>query len=258
VLIIAPPSETKRPAPEHGPPVDLAGLSFPELLPIRSRVIDALIATSARPDAFERLRLRPSMAADIARNTRVLELPAMPASDLYVGPLHEGLDVAGLSPFGAGRAASSLVIVSSLWGALRPEDRIPPYRLIVYSSLVGMDRLEPLWRTMLPEVFSRVAGDVEVAVDLRSGPYTAVGMPAGMSDRTISLAIRYGAADGGRIGDVVAKRVRGQAAHLLLETAAPLDEPDLVADVLSDRWPVELEPPERPGRSWTLRLSVVD
>jgi cytoplasmic iron level regulating protein YaaA (DUF328/UPF0246 family) len=258
MLIIAPPSETKRPAPEHGPPVDLAALSFPELNPIRTRVLGALIATSARSDAFERLRLRPSMAADIARNTRLLEVPALPASDLYIGPLHEGLDVAGLSGPGTERAATSLVIVSSLWGALRPADRIPPYRLIVWSSLVGMDRLEPLWRTMLPDVFARVAGDDGVAIDLRSGPYTAVGMPAGMSDRTISLAIRYAAPGGGRIGDVIAKRVRGQAAHALLESSAPIDEPDAVADALSDRWPVELEPPERPGRPWTMRLSVVD
>jgi cytoplasmic iron level regulating protein YaaA (DUF328/UPF0246 family) len=258
MLIIAPPSETKRPAPDHGQPVDLAALSFPELTPIRRRVLDALIATSARPDAFERLRLRPSMATDIARNTRLLELPALPASDLYVGPLHDGLDVGGLSAAGAERAATSLVIVSSLWGAVRPADRIPPYRLIVWSSLVGMDRLEPLWRTKLPNVFARVAGDRGLAIDLRSGPYTAVGMPAGMSDRTISLAIRYAAPGGGRIGDVIAKRVRGQAAHVLLESPEALDEPDAVADVLSERWPIELEPPERPGRAWTMRLSVVD
>jgi len=113
VLIIAPPSETKRPAPEDGPPVDLSTLSFPELTPIRERVIDALIETSSGHDAFQRLRLKPSMAADIARNTRLLELPALAASDLYIGPLHEGLDVARLSPAGQDRATASLVIVSS-------------------------------------------------------------------------------------------------------------------------------------------------
>jgi uncharacterized protein len=257
VLIIAPPSETKRPAPEDGPPVNLAALSFPELTPIRERIIHALIATSAGHDAFQRLRLKPSMAADVARNTRLLELPALQASDLYTGPLHEGLDVAGLSPAGVDRAWTSLLIVSSLWGAVRPDDRIPPYRLIVWSNLVGLGRLEPLWRTVLPDVLARAAGD-GIAVDLRSGPYMAVGMPAGMAERTIALRVIYAAPNGGRIGDVIAKRVRGQAAHVLLESATSLDEPDEVADALSDRWPVDLEPPERPGRTWTLRLSVVD
>jgi len=257
VLIIAPPSETKRPAPEDGPPVDLSTLSFPELTPIRERVIDALIETSSGHDAFQRLRLKPSMAADIARNTRLLELPALAASDLYIGPLHSGLDVARLSPAGQDRATTSLVIVSSLWGAIRPADRIPPYRLVVWSSLLGLGRLEPLWRTVLPDVLARAAGD-GIAVDLRAGPYTAVGMPAGMAERTITLRISYAAPDGGRIGDVTAKRVRGQAAHVLLESATHLDEPDAIADALSDRWPVDLEPPERPGRTWSLRLSVVD
>jgi hypothetical protein len=114
-----------------------------------------------------------------------------------------------------------------------------------------------LWRTVVPDVLARAAGG-GIAVDLRSGPYTAVGMPAGMAERTIALRVIYAAPNGGRIGDVIAKRVRGQAAHVLLESATSLDEPDEVADALSDRWPVDLEPPERPGRTWTLRLSVVD
>jgi uncharacterized protein len=256
VLIIVPPSESKRPSPSSGDPVDLAALSFPELNPIRERVIEALIATSASPDAFRRLGVRPTMAADVAGNTRILELPAIPARDLYIGPLHDGLDAARLSAKAKERAAESVVIVSSVWGALRLADRIPRYRLIVYANLVGMGRLEPLWETVLPDLFASLAGPSGIVLDLRSGIYQAVGMPAGLAHRTVSVRIGYASPDGGRIGDVIAKRIRGEAAHLLLESGVDPEDPDALADVLAERWPVELTPGVGRSGSWEMRLSV--
>jgi uncharacterized protein len=258
VLIIVPPSETKRPAPAHGEPVDLEELSFRELNPFREQVLDGLIATSAAPDAFRRLGAKPSMADDVARNTRVLELPAMAARDLYVGPLHEGLDVDRLPSAGAKRASDAVVIASSLWGLVRLDDRIPPYRLIVYANLVGMGRPDHLWRTVLPTVLAEAAGPAGVIIDLRSGVYQGVGKPAGLLDRTVELRVNYASPEGGRIGDVIAKRVRGEAAHHLLESDLEPEDPDALADILADRWPVELEPPGSRAGTWTMTLSVSD
>ena len=255
MLIIVPPSETKRPPPDHGRPVDLDELSFPGLTPTRAQVLEALIATSAAEDAFSRLQVRPSMAADVARNTLLVDLPVRPAMDVYTGPLHQGLDAGRLTGAPAERRDRSLVIVSPLWGALRSTDRIPSYRLHVCSMLLGTGRLEPLWREVLPAVLTDAAGPVGAVVDLRSPSYQAMGIPTDLWDRTATLRVSYGRT-GHRIGDVVAKRVRGEAARHLLASNTATPDPPAVADVLADRWPVRLEPPERPGRPWTLTLTT--
>lgn len=258
MLIIVPPSESKRPPPDEGRPVALDELSFPELTPLRAQILDALIETSAAPDAFERLFERPTMAGPIERNTRLPELPTLPAGEVYVGELHDGLDVASLSPAGAARAGRSLIITSALWGALRPNDRIPPYRMRVWSDLVGMGRVEPTWRGVLPDLFAALAGPDGLVLDLRTPSFQSLGMPTGLSDRTVGVRVDQFSDSGRRIGDVIAKRMRGEAAHVLLESEVLPDEPDVIADILGECWPVRLEPPERPGRSWTLSLTPED
>ena len=257
MLIVAPPSETKRPAPAAGAPVDLAALSFLELTPTRERVLEALSATSAHPDAFSRLYVGPTMVAEVARNTRIRDVPTLPAAEVYSGPLHQGLAVATLSPAAREHAERAVVVTSPLWGALRLRDRIPPYRLNLFSRLVGMDRLDGEWRKVLPDVLASAAGPDGLIVDVRSPGSQSIGKPAGQAHRTVTLRISQ-VGGGRRIGDVIAKRVRGEVARYLLESGVDPGGPDELAALLGERWPVALSGPDRASGSWTLTVMLDD
>jgi uncharacterized protein len=256
VLMLLPPSETKAPPPRRGLPVDLNALSFPELAPMRSMVLRALVVTSARRDALVRLGLGESRSAEVARNGRVLSLPARPVLEVYRGGLFAALDAASMSPAAKRRAASRVVVVSPLWGALRPVDRIPTYRLDICADLVGVGPLEPPWRQALGPVLTDVAGDRGVIVDVRSSSYRAVGSPTGLSDRTVSVRVirhdRRGAAG------AVSKRTRGEVVRHLLESGANPSTPEKLASALTDTWEVDLAPPARIGGEWTLTVVVPD
>lgn len=254
MLIILPPSETKRPPPEEGSPLDLDQLSFPSLTTMRERVLDALVATSKRPDASRRLLVGPALTGAVARNEHLRDLPTRPAVDTYAGPLYEGLDAASWSTHVAKRAARQLVIVSALWGALRPADHIPSYRLHVCARLVGMDRLEPAWRAFLPSILADAAAQRGPILDMRSRAYQAVGRPTGLDDQTVTLRIRPAAGGASHIGDVIAKRVRGEAASHLLSSDADPEDPLDIADLLASLWSLEVDPPTAQTRSWTMTV----
>jgi hypothetical protein len=252
VLIIVPSSETKRDAPARGKPVSLETLSFPELNAVRARLLDALIATSALPDARRRLLAGDSLADEVDRNTQLRGLPTRPVLEVYTGTLHGGLDAATLSTSAVRRARTRLVIASGLFGLLRPSDRIPPYRMNICSRLVGVDGIEAAWRTVLPAALEEAAGLRGPIFDLRSASYQAAGIPSSLSHRWVTM--RADGSDGGRVGNVFIKRARGEAARHLLESGKDPSSPEKLAAVLRERWDVRLDPPPRVGKPWTLAL----
>jgi cytoplasmic iron level regulating protein YaaA (DUF328/UPF0246 family) len=258
VLILLPPSESKRVPPKRGKPVDLSSLSFPELGPLRAHVLEALMATSARPDALARLGVGASIAAEVERNARLDEIPARPALEVYDGVLYDALGYSTLSAAAKRRAASRVVVVSALWGAVRPTDRIPAYRLNICARLLGVTGLESLWREVLPSVLADAVGPSGLVVDCRSSSYQATGMPEGLGDRTV--AVRVLRETGGRRSVVshMAKHTRGEVARHLLESGADPRRPEGLAKALAERWDVELVDPRRRGRPWTAEVIIRD
>jgi cytoplasmic iron level regulating protein YaaA (DUF328/UPF0246 family) len=243
VLLLLPPSEGKAPAATRGRPVDLASLSFPELTATRQKVLDALVRLCGEDPAraAQALGLSAGLTHEVARNALLTHTPARTVATLYTGVLYDALRLATLDPAARRRAGRSVVVVSGLWGALRPGDRVPPYRLSMGVRLPEVGALASVWRPALADVLPGAAGR-GLVVDLRSTTYAAAWRPAGpLAGRTV--AVRVLAERDGRRSVVshMAKHTRGQVARHLLATGADPRTPAALREALADAFEVELD-----------------
>jgi cytoplasmic iron level regulating protein YaaA (DUF328/UPF0246 family) len=229
VHILLPPSEKKATGGD-GPPLDLASLSFPELNPVRKRVLSALAKASRRADAPEILALPPGQADEaLARNKALAKAPTLPVSRLYTGVLYDNLDLPDLD---AEAAAAQLIVFSGLWGALRLTDRVPPYRLAMSVSLPPLGRLGTLWR---PAMRKALRPDGDLVVDMRSGPYAAAWkapQPA-VAVRVFRERLAGGSPERAVVSHM-AKATRGKIAHDLLKAGAAPRTPEELLKAVAD------------------------
>jgi cytoplasmic iron level regulating protein YaaA (DUF328/UPF0246 family) len=258
VLILLPPSESKCAPRRSGAPVRLEALAFPGLTAMRACVLDALIRAGSRDDAVTLLGVGASLAGEVARNARLRELPALAAHTVYRGVLYEALDWQTLPVGARRRAASRVVIASALWGALRPGDRIPPYRLSMDVDLPGVGPLARSWRQVLGPELSAAAGR-GLVVDCRSGLYAAAWAPTGpLAARTVGVRVLR-ERDGTRsVVSHLAKHTRGEVARELLLAGNDPRTPLELAEALAHRWVTQVHGPPRPGRPWVLDVVVPD
>jgi cytoplasmic iron level regulating protein YaaA (DUF328/UPF0246 family) len=250
VLILLPSPETKTPA-RRGKPLDLAGLSFPSLAPTRSAVLDALIEVSAEPDAVARLGVPASLDHVVRRNVTLRDAPTATADKVYAGVLLDALGLADLDAASRRRARAWIVVISALWGAVRLGDRIPAYRLNMCGRLPGLG-LPDVWREPLSEVLPAAARR-GVVVDCRSAEYGSAWRPSGeLAARTVVVKV-FRDRDGKR-GTVShnAKFTRGLVVRRIVADAIDPRRPEGLAEGLADYFKVELQPPDRPGRTWQL------
>jgi cytoplasmic iron level regulating protein YaaA (DUF328/UPF0246 family) len=213
--------------------VDLTALSFPSLTPSRQRVADALVTLSRRPKAArEVLALGPAQADDLARNARLWSEPAAPAIDVYSGVLYDALSAGTLDRRARRRLGDSVVIASALFGLVRPDDRIPAYRLSGTARLPRLGAMAAVWRSPV----AAALGDVEgVVLDLRSGAYVALGQgPAG------TMSVRVLADRGGRrvVVSHGNKATKGVLVRRIVETGASTVA-DVVACCRDEGWSVD-------------------
>jgi len=250
VLILLPPSEGKS-APKRGKPLALADLGFPELTKPREQVLTALTGLCAGdPDhAARTLGLGPTQADDVRRNARLLETPTARADAIYTGVLYENLGLHSLDSAARRRASSSLAITSSLFGIVRPADRIPPYRLAGGVNLPGLGVVSAHWRSVLDPVAEAAAGN-RLVVDLRSSTYAAFWRPGrDLAPKVATVRVLQQVGSRRMVVSHFNKATKGRLVRALLESGATPRRPVALADVIRDLgWKVELGEPSRQGQ----------
>ncbi|WP_327090697.1 peroxide stress protein YaaA [Nonomuraea sp. NBC_01738] len=242
MLILLPPSEGK--ASEGSGPA-FGELSFPTLDRARKRVRTALARASKRRDALDVLGLTPGLAGELAKNLVLDTAPALPAAELYTGVLYDNLSVVTLSEEARARAAESVLVFSGLWGVLRLDDRVPPYRLSMGVTLPQLGGLASFWRPMVAKELDRLPG---LVVDMRSGTYAGAWKPG---ERSVAVRVFRD----GKVVSHMAKATRGEIARALLESAADPSSPEELAKALDDLGYRVTLAATKPG-PWNLDVSV--
>ena len=255
MLILLPPSEGKT-TPARGAPLDLGTLGFPTLGPVREELLDALVTHCADdPDrAVATLGLGPTQAGLVARNAELRQAPTARADRIYTGVLFDALDVASLTPAAKRRAGRQLVVTSSLFGLVRPADRIPAYRLSGDASLPGIGPVAGRWRAHLAEAVVPALGH-GLLLDLRSSTYAAFWRPApALGPRVASVRVLHEVGGRRTVVSHFNKATKGHLVRDLLEEGESPTTPGALADLIAGLgWRVELG---ASGRSGT-RLDVV-
>jgi uncharacterized protein len=246
VLILLPPSEGKA-QPRRGRPADPGTGPLAEA---RREVRDALVelCRGSEENAVRVLGLSPGQVDDVRRNASLPELPSAPAERIYRGVLYDALDLTTLDPSAHRRALSRVAIVSSLYGVVRPGERIAPYRLGGGVGLPGLGGVAAHWRRHLDPVIRTMAGR-GLVVDLRSTTYAGFWRPAAdLAPRVVTVRVLHEVNGERQVVSHFNKATKGRLVRALLEDGRDARTPTAFAALLAELgWQAELGAATRTG-----------
>ena len=144
-----------------------------------------------------------------------------PAVLAFNGDVYEGLDAHTLSTADLAWAQEHLVILSGLYGALRPLDRLQPYRLEMGTALAnprGKD-LYAFWGDAVAQYLSeRLSQDKSpIVVNLASQEYARVALRPALKARVVDCQFEDWKGGQYKIISFFAKRARGALARFAID-----------------------------------------
>lgn len=180
-----------------------------------------------------------------ARSSALLNqeiLPTAEAIEIYDGVLYQGLNWKDLSDANRIRANSRVLIISALFGLVRPKDQIFKYKLKIDNSL---------WRESVAQVAVNFTD--ELIIDCRSSTYKGI-WPVN-PDRTVEVRV-FKITDGVRsVITHMSKKYRGELTHHLLLQPSDPKNPAELQRMAAELFECELCPPNN-GGPWTLDLLI--
>ncbi len=144
-----------------------------------------------------------------------------PAVLAFAGDVYDGLDARTLKTADLTWAQRHLVILSGLYGVLRPLDRLQPYRLEMGTALAtpaGKD-LYAWWGDMVPEWLNQRQTDeaAPVVVNLASQEYARVALRPALRARVVECVFEEVRDGTPRIISFFAKKARGLMARYAVQ-----------------------------------------
>lgn len=193
MIVLLPPSETKRDGGDQNSTLDWSRLSFPALTEQRRAVASRLTLLADDADASRRiLGLSLKQQFEVERNRLLTSAPVMPALERYTGVLFDGLDASSMSDAERSFAYDTVVVHSALFGPIGAGDPIPAYRLSHNSRLPGL-ALKAHWRKPVTALLADREG---LQLDLRSEAYAQLGEA---SPNSVYLRVVNESDDGKRV-----------------------------------------------------------
>jgi len=165
-----------------------------------------------------------------------------PAMEIYDGVLYQGLGWHTLPTSAKKRANSRVLIVSALFGLVRPLDQIFGYKLKIDNQL---------WRESISLVSANFVADL--IIDCRSSTYKGVWQLN--PDRTVEVRV-FKVVNGQRsVITHMSKKYRGELTRNLLMQATEPTTPADVKRIAAELFDCELHPPVN-GDPWALDLLI--
>lgn len=165
-----------------------------------------------------------------------------PAIEIYDGVLYQGLNWKTLSAAEQERANSKVLIVSAIFGLVKPLDQIFSYKEKIDNKL---------WRDSIAQVAAKFSD--ELIIDCRSSTYRGV-WPINPAN-TIEVRVFQIVAGERNVITHMSKKYRGELTrHLLTQASDPITPAD-VQRMATQLFECELHPPAN-AQPWALDLLI--